>query len=529
MKSSPNFRRATLWLTLGFALFFARGSARAQQSATTPGPASAREDVAGFRARVQAELDKAGADQGTWGVLVTDADSGEVVYALNPTHYFLPASNAKLFTTAMALGALGPDFRIHTTVMGAGALRDGRLEGDLVLVGAGDANLSNRVFPFSGKAERAGPPEKILAELADQVAARGVKEIAGDVVADDSYLDRGRFPAGWTVDDSVWSYGAAVSAIAVNDNTVTLEVQPGQTTGAPLEFSLDPQPSIYQVRSQGMTSAKPVPEPQIWLSREPESRIFYLGGSLPLGAPGRPLELAVQEPAENAAVLLAHLLETRGVRIAGTARARHFGDPAETEQQVLGEHISPPLLEDVRLTNKMSLNLHAELLLRVAAKEKTGALTLDEALAFAEKFRQGIGIEKNDVLLSDGSGLSRNDLVTPQAVVQLLTWAGRQPWGADFRASLPSAGEDGTLETRMKGTPAVGRVQAKTGLVDHVEGLSGYATTVHGEHLIFSMFGNGNGIPSREATGVLDAICEAMVEELGPAANLSGPENHPTP
>ena len=154
-------------------------------------------------------------------------------------------------------------------------------------------------------------------------------------------------------------------------------------------------------------------------------------------------------------------------------------------------------------------------MLRVAAKEKSGALTLDEALTFAEKFRKDIGIEKDEAELSDGSGLSRDDLVTPQAVVKLLTWAARQPWAEDFRASLPSAGEDGTLENRMKGTAAVGRVQAKTGTVNHVEGLSGYATTEHGEHLIFAIFGNGNGMRTHEAVGVVDAICVAMVEELG--------------
>ncbi len=524
----PAFCRVLRWTGPACACFFAIGlaarlaaPARAQEATGAPVTVAERPDVARFRERAEMELAKTGADKGTWGILVTDADSGEIIYAVNPSHYFLPASNAKLFATAMAMGTLGPDFRIRTTVVGSGTLSGGRLQGDLVLRGAGDANLSNRVFPFSGKEERAGPRDKVLGELADQVVARGVKEISGDVVADDSYLDRGRFPSGWTVDDSVWSYGAAVSAIAVNDNVVTLNVQPGKTVGAPLEFSLEPKPSIYEARNEGgTTSARPVPEPQIWLAREPESRLFTIGGSLPRGTPVRPLELAVQEPAENAAVLLAHLLEARGVQITGKARARHFGDVAETAEkraaaQVLAEHLSPTLTEDVRLTNKLSLNLHAELMLRVAAREKADAMTLDEALKFAEKFRKDIGIEKEEVELSDGSGLSRDDLVTPQAMVKLLTWAARQPWAADFRASLPSAGEDGTLENRMKGTAAVGRVQAKTGTVNHVEGLSGYATTERGEHLIFAIFGNGNGMAIRDAVGVVDAICVAMVEELG--------------
>ncbi len=270
-------------------------------------------------------------------MLVTDADTGEIVYSLNAARYFAPASNAKLFTTAMALATLGPNFRFRTRIVGTGTLKDGRYRGDLVLVGAGDANLSNRVFPFWGKTgERTGPPEKILGEMADQVAARGVKVIAGDVVADDSYLDRGRFPSGWTVDDTVWNYGAAVSAIAVNDNTLTLTVRPGKRVGAPLEFSFDSPSTIYTVQNQAVTSAAAT-EAQLGLSREPESRVFYLRGSLPQGAGARPLVVGIAEPAENAAALLVSLLKERGISVIGHARARHAGDvPATSSSQGAG-------------------------------------------------------------------------------------------------------------------------------------------------------------------------------------------------
>ncbi len=162
------------------------------------------------------------------------------------------------------------------------------------------------------------------------------------------------------------------------------------------------------------------------------------------------------------------------------------GRPLRRRRAPCWPSISPrPLIEDVRLTNKISENLHAELLLRVAAKEKGGAETLDDALKFAEQFRQGIGLTPEDVLLKDGSGLSRDDLATPESFVHLLAYVARQPWGADFMATLPVAGEDGTLERRMKGTAAAGRIHAKTGQVDHVEALSGFATSVRGEHLIF--------------------------------------------
>ena len=191
-------------------------------------------DVARFRKRVDVALSAQGPDKGYWGVLVTDAATGEVLFARNADNYFMPASDAKLFTTALALATLGPDFRMKTTVAASGPLdANGVLDGDLVLIGRGDANLSNRKFPFVKKEERDGPPEKALAEFADAVAARGVKEITGDVVADDSLFQPERFPSGWAIDDMLWSYGAAVSAIAVNDNTFTLEMRPGGREGDP--------------------------------------------------------------------------------------------------------------------------------------------------------------------------------------------------------------------------------------------------------------------------------------------------------
>ncbi len=180
--------------------------------------------MARFSERVQAALASTGNERHYWGLLITDADTGEVLYSLNAGRYFMPASNAKLFTTAMALATLGPDFRIRTTVESAsGARFVGSSARRLVLVGRGDANLSSRVIPFVEHAERNGPPEKALADLADQVVASGVKEISGDVVADDSYFAPERYPPGWGIDDAVWSYGAAVSALAINDNYISVD------------------------------------------------------------------------------------------------------------------------------------------------------------------------------------------------------------------------------------------------------------------------------------------------------------------
>jgi D-alanyl-D-alanine carboxypeptidase/D-alanyl-D-alanine-endopeptidase (penicillin-binding protein 4) len=480
----------------------------------------ARSDIARFRDRVQAALASPDSQKAYWGLIISDADTGEILYSLNAQHYFMPASNAKLFTTAMALATLGPDFRIRTTIESAGKPdSSGHLQGDVVLVGRGDANLSNRVIPFVGRAQRDGPPEKTLAELADQVAAAGIKEISGDIVADDSYFAPERYPSGWGIDDTVWSYGAAVSALAINDNYISVILHPGAMIGSPLVYGAAPWPGIYEIRNDTLTTAAGT-EPKLRLERDLDSQTFHLTGTLPLDAPPRELQLAVTQPAENAAAILKQLLEARGVRVDGRSRARHgernAQPQAQAPMQILASHTSPPLLEDVRLTNKLSMNLHAELLLRVAAREKAAAATMEDALAFATSFRQSIGIDANDVQMTDGSGLSRGDLVTPQSVVQLLAYALRQPWGRDFVSTLPVAGQDGTLENRMRGTAAAGQIHAKTGLVEHVNSLSGYATTRRGAHLLFSIFSNNTGKGGLDGANGVDAICVAMVEELVP-------------
>jgi D-alanyl-D-alanine carboxypeptidase/D-alanyl-D-alanine-endopeptidase (penicillin-binding protein 4) len=492
-------------------------SSRAAAANTNSAP---RADVERFRQRAEAALSAAGPEKGAWGVLVTDATTGEVLYSRNADGYFMPASNAKLFTTALALATLGPDYRVRTTVATSGALdANGVLSGDLVLIGRGDANLSNRKFPYEKKEGREGLPEKVLGELADAVAARGVKEVTGDVVADDSMFQHEKFPSGWLVDDILWSYGAAVSAIAVNDNTFSLELRSGASEGEPARYEAGLAADFYTVDNLIRTSTRGSEE-KLAVARDPGSRVLHLSGTMPLDAPARRLTIAIEDPAEFAASLLFRLLAARGVKIDGQPRALHDGDATlagTPPQTVLAEHASVPLSDEIRLTNKNSENLHAELLLLLAAHEKAGAKNYEDALKVASDFFRTAGIVEGDVVLSDGSGLSRKDLITPRAVVQLLRYAATQPWGELYRSTLPVAGEDGTLSDRMKNTPAAARIFAKTGTIGHGNTLSGYATTARGAQLLFSILGNNNNLHAQDANRVIDAICVAMVEELGPA------------
>jgi D-alanyl-D-alanine carboxypeptidase/D-alanyl-D-alanine-endopeptidase (penicillin-binding protein 4) len=520
-----------------------------RRAARAPAPAasasSGRAGVAAFRAKVEKILGAADVNRGYWGMLVEDADSGEVLYSLNADRYFLPASNAKLFTAALTLAALGSDYCFHTTIESRSAAdADGVIHGDLVLVGRGDPNLSNRVFPFAKKAERDGPPEKILAELADAVAARGVKKISGDIVGDDSYFADGAYPSGWAIDDMLWSYGVPVSALEINDGVFFLELHASEVAGAPASYTIAPLTNIYQIRNEVVTGAKGSAQ-KLSVSREPGSTLIIVSGSMPVGAQPHSMAIAVDRPAEFAAALLKNLLEARGVVIEGKARARHTGDEGAwyradgssafqgvnvevttgsgsppmqiyVHPNVFAEHVSLPLSDALRVMAKISQNLHAEMYLRAAARQKTGDPSAEAALQFEQDFRVGIGLKEDDVVMSDASGLSRKDLVSPQSEVSLLRWVTEQPWAATFRSVLPVAGEDGTLMDRMKNTPAAGNVSAKTGSLTHVDSLAGYATSTRGAHLVFSFIVNNHDMKPKAAIDVIDALTVAMVEELGP-------------
>jgi D-alanyl-D-alanine carboxypeptidase/D-alanyl-D-alanine-endopeptidase (penicillin-binding protein 4) len=211
---------------------------------------------------------------------------------------------------------------------------------------------------------------------------------------------------------------------------------------------------------------------------------------------------------------LKRLLEERGVEVEGEARARHTQEQGSGTPTVLAQHLSPSLDETVQPVNKLSLNLHAEMLLRAAARANGPWTKLEELTDFAQRFYREAGIADNDLFFTDGSGLSRSDLVTPRAVVTLLRYARRQPWFPAYFASLPVAGEDGTLAERMKGTKAAGRVHAKTGSHEHAAALSGYAEIPGGREFVFSILAN-NAASARDAANTIDAICAALFGEPG--------------
>jgi len=398
------------------------------------------------------------------------------------------------------------------------------LTGDLFLVGRGDPNLSNRKFPYDLKEEFDGPPEKTLAELADALAAKGIKEISGDVVGDDSYFPREAYPNGWEIDDMVWEYGAAVSAIVVSDNTVTLTLTAGESAGAPAQAAVAPSTPDFIVQNDVVTSAAEV-KSDLTLTREPNSKIVVIHGTMPAHGAPRKLVLAIHDPAEHAAALLTRLLAERGVKVSGVSRPMHAAEPVGAPPRaVLAEHVSVPLSDSVKLVNKISQNLHTEMLLRAAARNTASWNAPEDLMKVPADFYAAAGIAPGDVIQTDGSGLSRHDLVTPRAIVALLKYAQSQP----CFASLPVAGVDGTLEAVMKNTASAGRIHAKTGSVEHVRTRSGFADTPGGRRLIFAFLSNNQGGKNHEASDALDGLCLAMIEEFDrkPPGSRAGKSAH---
>jgi D-alanyl-D-alanine carboxypeptidase/D-alanyl-D-alanine-endopeptidase (penicillin-binding protein 4) len=481
--------------------------------------------MAHFSERANALLANSPVGKGGWGLLVVDAQSGKTLFERDADRFFLPASNMKLFSTALALAKLGPEYRFHTTVETHGAISEtGKLNGDLILVGRGDANLSNRKFPYELKEEFDGAPDKVLAELADAVAAKGIKEISGDVVGDDSYFPRERYPSGWEIDDMVWEYGAAISALAVNDNVVTLTMVPGENAGDPVAGSMPETPDFY-LKNETITSAAGM-KADLTLTREPGAGVVVIKGTLPARSAVHKLQLAIEEPAQHATSLFKKLLEARGITISGAARAVHESANLVAQRTLIAEHVSLPLAADITLTNKISQNLHAELLLRSAARQMGAWQNDDDLVKFAGDFYAAAGIAPGEIVQTDGSGLSEHDLVTPRAVVTLLRYARTQPWFDVYYASLPVSGMDGTLTERMKTPPTLGRIHAKTGSLDHVRTLSGYANTVDGRILIFSFLSNAQTGKNHEATDAIDGMCRAMIEEFSEKPSVDAKKKH---
>jgi D-alanyl-D-alanine carboxypeptidase/D-alanyl-D-alanine-endopeptidase (penicillin-binding protein 4) len=473
--------------------------------------------------RIEAILRRTEARRGLWGIEVVRLSDGKVLFTRNAEHLFLPASTMKLFTTAAAIERLGPDFVFRTTVEAEAAPDSSGRVADLFLVGRGDANLGSRVLPGQAQSGPQEPVAAVLQRLADQVVTRGLREVTGNLVADDSCFPFEPYSHGWDAEDLQWGYGAPVTALAFNDNAMLLRIRPGAAPGATAEVRLEPFPDYYRLNNRVGTSAAGT-QKRIFVERAPGSRQLDVWGEIPLDAGEVQDSVSIDNPPQLIGELFRRELEARGVTVRGRVEVHHLTRieaattpdplPKPPARVMLAEHVSGPLAQEIKTINKFSQNLHVEMLLRTLGREVKNDGSLKAGLDVLNEFAARVGIDPAEANFADGSGLSRHALVAPRAVVKLLKYMAASPRFEAYLDSLPVAGVDGTLADRFAGSPGRRRIRAKTGTMEHVNTLAGYMELPSGDRLAFALIGNSYLLKPAEGAAVVDRIALAIFQQL---------------
>ena len=462
-------------------------------------------------------------EPGFFAVKIVSLDTNQLIYEQNANKFVRPASNMKLYTVATAFDRLTPDYHFVTSVYAKERPEDGKIKGDLIVYGRGDPSIAAR---FNN-----GDYFKGINDLADRIVAAGVRRVKGDLVGDESYFNGAPVGSGWEWEDLTWSYGAELSALTINDNAIDLTVKPGMSVGFPVVITSGPPATSFMTIANHATTSSRGSRSDLHIYRGLGANTLEISGSLPLGDTGFIGGVAVPDPALAFVSLLRDALVKREVKIDGRVRtlnARSGGSivpnsPAGPLPIEIASLQSPPFSIIAAHTLKPSQNQYTELILRTLGKTQP-ANALDESrarnnedagLEVVKSFLRQAGVGENEIALNDGSGLSRNDLISANTTVQLLTFMTKHRYFAQFRDALPIAGVDGTLRTRMRGTPAEGNLRAKTGSLSSVASLSGYVTTAAGEHLVFSMMLNNYPDAAAVRRDSIDAIAILLASFSG--------------
>ena len=507
---------------------FASASAYAQVTPTpTPAfpaatPLPTGQTLADLQAKIRQSLLRPEVRRGSVGVKITSLSSGKVIFQENAEKYFMPASNMKNFTVATAIEKLTPDFRFVTSVYAAAMPdADGTVKGGLRIFGRGDVSMSTR---FNGGSD----PLKSLDPLVDKIVQAGVKKIEGDIIGDDSYFRGFPIPGGWEWDDLQWDYGAEVSSLPLNDSIISLSVRPGPA-GYGCTVKMTPYNPVMRVMNQCTTSSAGSRR-TLNVHKRIDQNILEITGWMPVNDGGFNGTLSISRPAELFVALLRQKLIEKGIVVTGNYRYEKRTDGSLPLGVEITKLESAPMAAITANTLKPSQNMYTETLLWTLGEQErtlafntanpalTPSLAADSSelgLAAVKRFLMSIGVAPDGIVQYDGSGLSRHNLITPAAVVQLYTYMSKQSrFSQVWRDSLTIGGVDGTLRNRFRGTRASGNVRGKTGTIDQVSALSGYLKTATGEELVFSMV--VNGVPEN-ATRV--SLIDEMVNHL---ANFNG-------
>ena len=440
-------------------------------------------------------------EQGLWGVKVTSLETGRVLYALNARKLMMPASNMKIVTLAAAAEILGWDFRFKTTLETAADLDNGVLRGDLIVRGGGDPTINARD-------KRAAA---VFDEWAAALKSAGISRIEGNIVGDSSAFERRGLGQGWSWDYLEAGYAAPSGALEFNENIATLSIRPGPKPGDEAGLELTPGAGLGLIHHVVTGEASSVTA--IDLERRPDGAWLDVVGSIALDAQPASREVAVADPELYFAHALVLALVERGIPVRGIPKGMPDwrNQLAPLPRHVLVESLSPPLRDIATVMMKVSQNLYAETLLKALGAAGGATGTTDAGRAAAQKIFEAWGIPAGSYVQADGSGLSRYDFVTAEMIVTLLERMHRDPRHRDaFVATLPIAGKDGTISTRMRNTRAEANAVAKTGSIANVRALSGYVRTRDGETVVFSILANSFTIPAATVNWIADLAVETI-------------------
>lgn len=485
--------------------------------ALQPQPAASVEEL---QQRLAAHVRQPKFAAATWGVKIASLETGKVIFEENPQLYFSPASNSKLYTVALVLDRLGGDYRIKTSLYTANRPdRNGVLKGDLLVYGRGDPTLNARL--------NGGDIYRALAPLVRAVTNAGIRRIEGDLVGDESFFRGPPFGSGWSWDDMQYYYGAPISALTINDNRLEIAVKPGPQAGAPCRLTVRPASDWIVLSNRTETVAKGGSR-SIRFYRPLDQNVVYVFGQLPLEDAGYADDVTVPNPAGLFVSFFREVLSRNGVTISGQTRAVNWLDrqvqPLNLTNLVEVGHVeSLPMRELAREVQKPSQNLYTDLLLahlgalRQSPSARSTETAEDAGIRELGPFLEEAGVRRADVQFEEGSGLSRNNLTTPNATLALLQFMHRHREADAYFNALPVAGVDGTLRNRMKETAAAGNVRAKTGTLRWANALSGYVTSAAGERLVFSLMLNRyrTADPNRSARAEIDAVAVMLAEFQG--------------
>jgi len=460
--------------------------------------------------RIDRVIDQSDLAFARWGVHVSSMADGTTLYQQNADKLFTPASNMKIFTTAVALDVLGSDFRWRTSVY-ANATPDasGRISGDLILYGRGAPDFVSR----ARNADRDS-----LAKLVDDLYDRGLRHVAGHVIGDASYFRGDPLGEGWQWTDLQWYFAAEASALSINGNEVGVNLFSSGKADKPPEVKAS-EPSAYVTVQNHMVTVKSGVRPTIGVHRGLSDNNVRVWGEFAPDSKGLGARLSVHNPALWAATMFKDALRARGITIGGEPQARNSRVAQSqrfnpTQAIELAFATSQPLSAIARTTNKESNNLYAELILRTIGRERGELAALSDAsgrergddevgLAVIRSWLAGSGVAIEGVALHDGSGLSRLNMVTPESITGLLRVFSTKSASQAFWESLPLSGRDGTLSGRLK--DVTDRISAKTGSLTYNSALSGYLTAANGEVFAFSIMCNDQ-TRRTDSTGLIDQI-----------------------